>query len=60
MAIMKNKLSYKDISILFFDRNRLANLIYQIDLDELGNIVNPPDNYRKFFIDEEMRLLGIE
>lgn len=49
----------EDVSILFFRRSKLENKILEIELDDLGDPINPPDDYRSFFLDEQMKMLGI-
>ena len=48
------------MSILFFERRRLENVVHQVDLDENGDPIDPPAGYRSFFVDEQLRMLGIE
>ena len=49
----------EDVSILFFERQKLENVITPINLDEMGEPIDPPENYRAFFIGEQMRILGM-
>lgn len=58
-GIRDKKITNRDVSILFFERYRLENVVTQIELDENGDVFDAPDSYRKFFIDEQMQLLGI-
>lgn len=58
-AIAAGNLLTSDVSILFFERRRLENIITRIELDTDGKPVDAPQNYRSFFIDEQMRLLGL-
>lgn len=46
-----------DVGLIFTERNELRSKIHQIQIDEMGNIISPPDAYRQFFLEEEMRLL---
>lgn len=48
-----------DVSILFFERKGLDVQIHSLRLDEHGNILNTPPNYRRFFMEEQERSLGI-
>lgn len=52
-------LDCKDVTILYFQRNGQEVEIHQIDLDEQGNLIGAPASYRKFFMQEEKRFLGI-
>lgn len=53
------KLKPEDVSILFFDRKGLNVQIHSIRLDEMGNIDGAPDTYRRFFLEETSRSIGI-
>jgi len=55
----KSKLKPEDVSILFFERGDLDVRIYSLDLDQEGQVVNPPPGYRKFFMEEMNRRLKI-
>ncbi len=58
-AIGQKRLNPDDVSLLFFSRRRLENAITEISVDSEGNAVSPPKGYREFFLDEQMRSLGI-
>ncbi len=49
----------EDVSILFFERGDLDVHIHSLRLDEQGNVLDAPDSYRKFFMDEVQRSLGL-
>ena len=55
----KTPLKPKEVSILFFERNELDVHIHSLRLDEDGNVLGAPRNYRKFFMDETRRLLNL-
>jgi predicted ATPase len=55
----RKDLSPEDIAILFFERKGLDVKIHELSLDEQGNLKNVPASYRKFFLDEEQRLLRL-
>lgn len=46
------------VSILFFDRPHIETTVSELTLDKHGNIENAPENYRAFFLEEELRLLA--
>jgi predicted ATPase len=46
------------VSILFFDRPHIETTVSELTLDRYGNIENAPENYRAFFLEEELRLLA--
>ena len=49
----------EDVSILFFERDGLEVNIHSLTIDEDGNIDGQPENYRKFFMEEIQRSLGL-
>lgn len=55
--IAAKRIATTDVGIVFFERQKLETKAHTIGLDALGNIVNAPDSYRQFFLEEELRLL---
>ena len=55
----KSPLKPDDVSILYFEPGDLAVNIHSIRLDEMGNVVDAPDGYRQFFMEELRRSIGI-
>lgn len=55
----KTELKPEDVSILYFERGSKGVNIYNIRIDEDGNIIDQPPSYRKFFRHELDRSLGI-
>ena len=53
----KTNLKPKDVSILFFERTDTGVHIHSIQIDELGNVLNTPDSYGRFFMEETNRSL---
>ena len=53
------KLKPDDVSILFFERGDLDVRIHSIRLDEEGNLRDAPRSYRRFFMEETKRSLGL-
>ncbi len=49
----------EDVVIIFFERDRGRVNIHPIEIDNTGSLVNVPSGYRRFFLDEERRLLGL-
>ena len=47
----------EDVSILFFERQDLDVHIHSLRIDEEGNILDAPDGYRAFFMEETARSL---
>ena len=52
-------LNPEDVSILFFERRGLDVVINSLTIDEDGNIHGQPDSYRRFFMEETRRSLGL-
>ena len=55
----RGKLKPDDVSILFFERGNLDVQIHSLRLDGEGNVLNAPPGYRRFFMDETRRSLGL-
>ena len=55
----KTTLQPEDVSILFFERSRQDVRIHSLRIDAEGNVLDAPDSYRQFFMDETRRSLGL-
>lgn len=55
----KTSLGPDDVSILFFESNDLDVTIHSLRLDDRATILDPPDCYRQFFMDELRRSVGL-
>ena len=55
----KTKLKPEDVSILYFERTGLGVTIHSIRIDDQGNIIDAPNSYRQFFMEETSRSLGL-
>ncbi len=53
------ELKPEDVSILFFERDDLDVRIHSLEIDGEGNVLNAPDSYRRFFMEETTRSLGL-
>ena len=51
------RLKPEDVSILFFERVELDVRIHSLRLDQEGNVLDAPEGYRKFFMEETQRSL---
>ena len=49
----------EEVSILYFERRDMDVQIHSLRVDEQGNVVNAPRNYRRFFLEETRRSLGL-
>ena len=46
--------------ILYFEREKDGNHIHQLEIDKNGELPSKqPKGYRKFFVKEDMKLLGL-
>ena len=54
----ESDLTPDDVSILYFEREDLDVKIHSLRIDEEGNILDAPDGYRSFFMEETSRDLG--
>ena len=61
MAVTDRSLDFgpEDVSIVYFERRGSDVYLHSVAVDELGNLVNPPSGYRRFFMEESRRFLGI-
>lgn len=48
----------RDVLILFFDKRDIRTQIHEIRLDDHGNVIGAPNNYRRFFLEEEISLFN--
>ena len=55
----RHSLSPSDVVVLYFERVRGDVHVRTLGLDNQGNLTAVPRNFRKFFLDEERRLLGL-
>lgn len=55
----KKSIKPSDISVLFFERQGVEVIVHPMEIDGAGNLLKAPRSYRRFFLDEERRLLGI-
>ena len=49
----------EDVSILYFEPKDTEAAIHSLQLDERGAIIEPPDSYRRFFMEELRRSVGL-
>ena len=49
----------EDVSILFFERVGLDVAIHSLGFDGEGNVINAPQSYRQFFLEEMKRSIGL-
>jgi predicted ATPase len=59
MEVRRRTLRPKDVSLLYFERQKQGAVIHNLELDKDGAIANPPAGYRQFFLNEERALLDV-
>lgn len=57
LAVSEKTISPDDVNIVFLERTGLDVKIHEIELDDIGNVVNAPPSYRSFFLEEDMKLM---
>ena len=55
----QGNLGPEDVSILFFERSELDVHVHSLGLDKAGNVLGAPEGYRRFFMEEMQRSLGL-
>ena len=55
----KAQLKPEDVSILYFERRDLEVQIHSLRVDQRGNVLNAPPSYRRFFMEETRKSLGL-
>lgn len=58
--IRDGSLRAADATIIYFEGKGTDVILHQVSMDEAGNVKNTPAGYRDFFINEQLRTLGIE
>lgn len=58
LMIRKGKIRKEDVRILFFSPQKTDVDIIPIELGDDGRIISPPDDYRKFFLDEQLEFFS--
>ena len=53
------KLTTEDVSLLFFERSDLDVRVHSLRFDELGNVLDAPHSYGRFFMNETRRSVGL-
>jgi len=59
LEVRQGLIQPKDLVILFFERGKDGTRIHPMTTDDQGNLLDAPPGYRRFFLDEERRLLGL-
>ncbi|MEY9754092.1 AAA family ATPase [Bradyrhizobium yuanmingense] len=59
MEVTAGRLDYRNVTIVYFDKMEHEVRAQNIYLAENGELLDPPDNFRSFFLEEQQRLLGL-
>ena len=59
IEVKNGRIKPRDVSFLFFERSKGATTVHNMGLDSSGNLIGAPTSYRKFFLNEEKKLLGL-
>ena len=59
MDVRDGRIRPDDVSILYFERNELDVRIHSLSFDKEGNLPDKPEGYRRFFMEETKRSLGL-
>jgi predicted ATPase len=54
--VAKGAIAADQVGILYFEKTGHETIIYALDLDAKGNILDAPPTYREFFLQEELNL----
>lgn len=58
IAIAEKRIPESKVQLLYLERVGLDIKVHELKLDNLGNIINAPANYRDFFLNEEFKLMS--
>lgn len=60
LEVREGRIRPEDVSILYFSNDGELSRVRRIELDVQGELVDPPEAYRQFFMREQMRLMGFD
>jgi energy-coupling factor transporter ATP-binding protein EcfA2 len=58
LEVARGTLRPEDVGILFFEKAGMVTHVHLIEIDGAGNVVDSPESYRSFFLEEEMNLFS--
>jgi energy-coupling factor transporter ATP-binding protein EcfA2 len=58
LEVGKGTLRPEDVGILFFEKTGMLTRVHPIEIDGEGNVVDSPESYRSFFLQEELNLFS--
>ncbi len=60
MDVRDERINGSDVLILYFEQAKGGVEIHPIEIDTAGNLTGVPPDYRRFFLDEQRRFLGVD
>lgn len=57
MAIGDGRISADMVQLVYLDRNKLDSRAHHLNVGNSGEIVDPPNGYRAFFLEEEYKII---
>ena len=60
VEIRRKRISPDNVSLVYHESKNRSVQIHNIEFDEQGNLTNAPKGYRKFFMKETNKFLGLE
>ncbi len=60
MDVRDEAIRARDVMILYFEQGQQGVKIHPIEVDASGRVVDVPDGYRSFFLEEQRRFFGID
>jgi len=57
MAVANGGLAPDKVQLVYLERDKLDIKVHHLSVDKRGDIVNPPEGYREFFLEEGYRLM---
>lgn len=57
MEVRAGRIDSGDVAIVFLEREAHGVKAHNLNVDQQGNITDQPDNYRQFFLEEELRFI---
>ena len=60
IEIRNKRITPDDVALVYLEPEGSQVKVHNIEFDEHGNLLNVPDSYRRFFLDESDRFLGFK
>ena len=60
VEIRRGNIRHEDVSLIYLEPRGRVVKVHNIGFDKMGNMIDVPANFRKFFMEETDRLMGFE